>query len=532
MKQLKKTLLAILAIAVVLGCFTGCEEEVKELSTGTITREELKAFEEKAGGLDLPLDDKGTTLTVMVASDLSDLNESVGVTELRRRTGINLDLLAVPTATLADKAKVLLASKQNMPDVFYSFFTEDERKEFGKQGAFAAINKYQDELPNFKRIFVDKPEEYGTEVFMKGSVADDGNLYIFPKYDITREVNHGMLYRKDIFDKHNLKMWNSPEEFYETLKKLKELYPDSTPFVSKNMNDIFWHLAPSWGINDLGQLYYNTEEKVWKHSSIDPKVKNMLDYLKKLYDEKLIDPEFLTCTQAVWNQKMVKESEAFVTFDWIGRLEQFAQTSEVPGYDLRYANPIGPEGKVVTLSRFASGPQVTNNDNTLLSLKFLDYLLSEGGAELTTMGIEGVTYNMNEETGFADYIGFDKVPSINEISEKYGLYIDGMVMRSDRRSCYFHFTEKEQEAQDMMKDKHLPEDPGMSYTPEQLGILNKDFADLDKAFKEFGVKYILSENPNETGDKAWDAWVKKATSTWNIEECVNLANDVYKKLYK
>ena len=46
----------------------------------------------------------------------------------------------------------------------------------------------------------------------------DGKLYMFPTYDINRDVNHGMLYRKDIFDKHGIKMWNSPEEFYNVLK--------------------------------------------------------------------------------------------------------------------------------------------------------------------------------------------------------------------------------------------------------------------------------------------------------------------------
>ena len=106
-----------------------------------------------------------------------------------------------------------------------------------------------------------------------------------------------------------------------------------------------------------------------------------------------------------------------------------------------------------------------------------------------------------------------------------------MVIRSDKRSCQFNLTKKEQEAQDMMKGKHVPEDPGMFYTPEERGVLMKDFESLDKAFKEFCVKYILSDKTDETGDKAWDAWVNKAMSTWNLEERVNLANETYKRIY-
>ena len=65
----------------------------------------------------------------------------------------------------------------------------------------------------------------GTETVNKAWRASDGKLYQIPSYGVNRDVNHGMLYRKDIFDKHGIKMWNNPEEFYQVLKQLKELYP-------------------------------------------------------------------------------------------------------------------------------------------------------------------------------------------------------------------------------------------------------------------------------------------------------------------
>ena len=52
------------------------------------------------------------------------------------KTGINLEILAIPTSTLAEKSKILLASKDNMPDIFRSHFTDDQRRELGMQGAF------------------------------------------------------------------------------------------------------------------------------------------------------------------------------------------------------------------------------------------------------------------------------------------------------------------------------------------------------------------------------------------------------------
>ena len=539
MKAMKKIILLIITLAIVMSAFSGCGKKEDINDVGTMTEEEIKAFEEKAGGLKLPLDDKGTTIQYMVISDLTGLNDQNVIKELRRRTGINVDILAMPASVYNERAMTLIASKDSMPDVMLNSYDQGMRNDLGMQGAFVAVNKYADKLPNFKRIFIDEAEERGTTLPMRAGIAADGNLYYFPKYDNERYVNHGMLYRKDIFDKHGLEMWNSPEELYQVLKKLKKLYPDSTPFVSKNGNALIYKLIQSYGIPDFGRLFFDETDGKWKQSVIDPRLKELLDMLKKMYDEGLLDPEFLTCTQASWTQKMVQKDKAFVTFDWIGRLEQFKEQTlnTVPEYDLRYANPFGPNQSVNTLAKTGyGGPQITNNNKAELSLKLCDYLLSEGGAELMSLGIEGVTYNLDDR-GFAEYVGFEgKVPSINDIAEKYGLYVEGLGLRGDKRSCYFNYTEKEQEAQDLMLNKpngFEKEDPALIYTPDEKAIIDKDLADIEKAVAEFCTKYILSaKGSKDTGDEAWNAWIAKARATWNIDEQERTANDIYKRMYK
>jgi putative aldouronate transport system substrate-binding protein len=258
-----------------------------------------------------------------------------------------------------------------------------------------------------------------------------------------------------------------------------------------------------------------------------------------MYDEGLIDPEFITTTQSAWTQKMTQPAKAFVTFDWIGRLEQFKeQTKEtVPDYDLRYANPFGPNQSVNRLGKTGyQGPQVTNNENAEISLKLLDYLISEGGAELMNLGVEGVTYNLDDR-GFAEYVGMEgRIPAIGDISAKFGLYVDGLTLRGDKRSCYFNYTELEKEAQDLMLNKENgfePIDPALVYTAEEKAIIDKDLAAIEKAVQEFATKYILAEKGSkDTGDAAWENWVKKAKSTWNIDEQEKVSNEIYQRMYK
>ena len=520
---------AVLAMAVLAGC------NGSGVDMGTMTNEEIKKFEENAGGLKLPLDKNGTTLSI-ICDTSQDSNDSVVINELRRRTGINLQLIQIPRATIKEKARVLIASKTDMPDIFNGAMTAEEVNDIGMQGAFEPINEHIDELPNFKSIFIDNAQELKTEKVMKSFPAPDGNIYIFPRYDTERYVNHGMLYRKDIFDKHNIPMWNSTEEYYQTLKKLKTIYPSSIPLVSKTGVTIFNQLGQSWGLGSGSPgIYFEEETRTWKYASTDPKYKDMLDFIKKLYNEKLLDPEFLTCTQAAWTTKMTQAESAFTTFDWIGRLDMFREQAQatVPDYDLRYGYPIGPTGKVVTLPQINGGPAVKKSKNSELALKLLDYLISPAGAELMTCGIEGVTFNWNADKTHADYIGFEegKVIGINDLEEKYGMFVSGLYRRFDHRSVYFNYTEREQEAQDMMLNKDgggfIPEPPELVYTSEEKDIITQNDAKLRKAAEEFATKYILTND--QTGDAAWNNWLKQAAQLGvkSIEDANNSAQARY-----
>jgi putative aldouronate transport system substrate-binding protein len=297
------------------------------------------------------------------------------------------------------------------------------------------------------------------------------------------------------------------------LKKLKELYPSSTPFTVKSKTGLFTRLAESWGIGATNfSAYYDEEAKQWKHMVNDPKFKEILDYVKKLYDEKLLDQEFLTITEAAWTAKMTQPDKAFVTNDWIGRMSQMkeATKSTYPEFDLRYAPPIGPTQKVISLPLVDHGPGIKKGKNSVLAMKLCDYLISPSGAQLLTLGIEGVTYTIGED-GFADYIGFDdgQTITINELENKYGMFISSMYHRFDHRSIYYQFTEQEQEAQDMMLNKEdgfEPADPKLTFNAEEKSVIDSNQSKIQAAAEEFASKYILS---NETGDAAWNTWLQR-----------------------
>lgn len=530
--MMKRLLILIMVTLIALSSFTGCQQKIENAPFELATKDELDP--EKIGyysTLKLPIDKNYTEIKVTCDTMVTTNNDSVVINELRRRTGVNLQIEAIPRSTFNEKMKIYLSAKDNMPDIFNGGITMDEVAEYGSQGAFVALSDYYDEMPNLKEIFFDKSDEYNTTGKIRNLLTGGGKLYIFPTYSVNRDVNHGMLYRKDIFDKNNIKMWTNREEFLDALRTLKKIYPDSTPFVSKTGTVIFRDFSYNWGLNGF-DMYYNENDGKWKLSSTDKDFKVVLDFLKTMFDEKLIDPEFITATQSAWTSKITQPEKAFVTWDWIGRLEQFEeQTKETyPEYDLRYAEPLN--GKVISLPLVSgSGAAITNNDNSLIAMKLMDYIISESGAQLLTMGIEGVTYNMGED-GFAEYIDVNGSNDINVLEEKYGLYISGLYKRFDRRSGYFHFSEREQEAQDIMLNKEdgfWPEDPVLSFNDEEKEIITEKMVSLKKAGEEFATKYILS---SKTGDKAWEEWLKQAEKLGvkEVEKAYNAAQERYNKL--
>ena len=520
-KSIKKALLVFLSIIICISMLSGCDKSSKTYENSMYNPDIAKKVGD-TGGLKLPLDINDTVITTVVSSEYN-LNESYFAESIRKATGVNFQIDSSPSSTMTQKLRVLLAGG-DIPDIMPMIGTIDDMNEFGMQGAFEPVTPYIDELPNFKKIFVDGEANW----VMKSYQAIDKNIYMIPNYEVNRMVNHGMLYRKDIFDKHGIKMWNNLDEFYEVLKKLKELYPNSTPFVSKNAEGIVGKLGTGWGLVNE-DLFYNEETGVWKYSDTQPETRVILDLLKKLYTEGLLDVEFLTCTQAAWTQKMTQRDKAFVTFDWIGRLDMFKEQTKdtIPEYDLRWANPIGPRKTVKTLDLVSAGHAIGKSKNSLLAMKLCDFLLSPAGAQVATIGIEGETFEINSR-GYASFPELDgeaKVNTIDEIGDKYGMF--QLYKRADRRASYFDYTEREREAQEYAEEKaHMePLDPKLTFTAEEMEIKAKYMSGLKKATKEFYVQYIM--NP-ASGDKEWNEWLEKAERN-GVSKLEKVYNDAQKR---
>lgn len=536
-KLLSVVLICSLMITILAACGENNKDEAARNNNSATGNEantpaEKPAAEESnqnqygdTGGLKLPLVDKPTKITWMLVGE-NPVNDKLVAKEIEKRTGITVDFQTFSTTTYQDKLRVTVASGK-LPDIFHGLKLAELNK-IGQQKAVVAINDYADMLPNFSRLYIEE------NPWVVGSYGDEnGKLYSWPIYNMNRDVNHGLMFRKDIFDELGIAEWTDTEGFYQALKKVKEAYPDSYPMASKTKEFIFRDLAYGWGLGGANYpAYYDEASKEWKYATVQPEHKEMLDFMKKLYNEGLLDPEFVTDTPDSWTSKMTTD-KAFVTWDWIGRLDLFYNQikDQNPKYDLRYANPVGPTGNIRTLPKVDAswGITVANNANKEAALKLLDYLTSPSGAELVTLGVEGVNFNFGAD-GKPVYPELTDVPlvDIKVLEDRYGMWLEGMYLAPDRRSVYYNYTEKEQEAQDKMvsANRFEPLDPVLNFTDEENSTIAELQTALEKAAAEFNAKYVLDKS---YGDAQWEQWKQNAAKL-GATQFVETFNSAQKRL--
>lgn len=117
---------------------------------------------------------------------------------------------------------------------------------------------------------------------------------------------------------------------------------------------------------------------------------------------------------------------------------------------------------------------------------------------------------------------------ISVLEDRYGLWLQGLYVNSDKRSVYFNYTEKEQEAQDKLLNgnKFEPLDPVVNFTDDETATIAEIQTSLKKLADEFNAKYILNKN---YGDAEWQQWQVQAEKQ-GAKQLVDIFNAAQKRL--
>ncbi|MFK7695237.1 ABC transporter substrate-binding protein [Paenibacillus sp. HJGM_3] len=318
-------------------------------------------------------------------------NEMELFKEMEAMTNIAFDFNTPPSTNYAEAKGLAFASHQ-LPDVFFNAgLTPDDEVTFGQQGQLIPLEGLIDKYaPNFKKLLEANPS------IKKSIITVDGHIYSLPLVidQLRADVTGRMWINGDWMANLGIsKVPTTTDELYELLKKFKTGDPnkngkeDEIPLSGTKLTGLESHLLPAFGL--LGREIEVKDGKV-RFNPVQDQYKAYLDYMRKLYAEKLFDNEAFVQTSQQMNAKGNQ-----------GQIGVFFASS--PDLVLKVAKPednekhmlIGPltspvnnEKLTIKNSKIRRGTFAITNVNKYpeATIRWVDYFYSSEGSKLGYLG--------------------------------------------------------------------------------------------------------------------------------------------------
>ncbi|GIP37802.1 ABC transporter substrate-binding protein [Paenibacillus sp. J31TS4] len=341
-----------------------------------------------------------TFFTGKAATNGNNFEETLVWKEYAKRSNINVNFQLVPFETLTEKRNLALAGG-DYPDAFYSARVgAPDLMKYGAQGSFIKLNDLIDKYaPNFKALMEKYPD------LKKGLTMPDGNIYSFPSFYspefLPMLIGTPLWIKQEWLDKLGMKEPTTTEEFYNYLKAVKETdlngngKQDEIPYAGTGINPLIEQIRGAWGFGNrgLGHKFVDVDPKTndLRFFRTDPKYKEVLEYVRKLYGEGLIDKDIFTVkTSALYAKGQTGVFGSTINPNPMTQMSQ-------PGY-IGLGALKGPHGDQIyshikTPVVWPGAFVITDkNKNPEATVRWIDYFYGEEGATFYFMGIEGQSY--------------------------------------------------------------------------------------------------------------------------------------------
>lgn len=516
---MKKKLLTMFIISTMVASLVGCGKEPTS-ATNSSTGSSGKLLDKK----------------IEVTYFLADENNNVPITddmlvfkEIEEKTNVKIKVIPVPMANYKEKMGTTLASG-DLPDMM-GIRGSAVPKDYGPQGAFVNLSEYieKGKMPNLKKAMDGIENSYAM------AKAGDGNIYAAPRiYDYTF-ITESLMGRWDILKKHNLQAPKDFDEFYAVLKKLKELYPDSTPLTNRwEAEHLLTGMAKFHHSDDA--MYFNHETGKYNYGPLEDGYKETLVFLNKLYKEGLLDKEFATQADSQWLEKVVN-GKAFFGYDYLDAAGEIKEQGLAVNPNFDYSGMVPPayKGKVAGVETMSScytgfGKVISSKSKYKEELvKFIDWTYSPEGIAIMNFGKEGDTYTkVDGGIKWNDQIKTATNPKGTKILQDYGISNQNIfsVKSKDTLALRDPYVIKGEKLIVDAKAVGKPA-PTLTFDTDTREKTNAILTAVKTYKDEAALKVVMGAMSIEE----WDKVVAKMKDM-KIEEVIKLYQQNYDKMYK
>ena len=549
MKNAKKLVALLLSLALVLSLGAcggnGGSSTSSEASPSSTTEEsgaaaesgdESQAETAETGEFQLPIVDEPTTLSYFVADDsnaaimTTDWNDNEFYQEMERRTGVHLEFEMVSSADYQTNFNLMIASG-NLADMIYvgaSYYAEGVDAAID-DGYFLDLTDLVDEyMPNYEKI---RTSDIQYELL---STTDSGRLGAV--YELRQSKQGpwlGLWIRQDWLDDLGLDTPVTFDDYHEVLTAFKNEKGATAPLIlnfsgsdgefgtmSGGLN-----VLNSWQLDETGKVNFGPYMDAWKE---------YVTIMHQWYTEGLIDPDFMATDERTADMAKVVTGASGVFAALYTMPSVYEAASEDPNMNLAPVNPPvmneGDEGHIRLRDSYTSGNTAISADseNWEIALRWLDYLYTDEGALLANYGVEGDTFEFNEdgEPEFTDKIlNNENGWTMTQTVASYLCPSAGIANWSDWTRELAGVPEKDQACYDVWSefsdDWRLPS--SVTLTQEESTERAALYADISTIVKEQTAQFISGALDIEEN---WDAYIS-ALEASGMERAIEITQAAY-----
>lgn len=549
MKNAKKLVALLLVLAMVLSlaaCGNGGNSSTSSETSTSSAAEDSSAAEEgetgddgetaEPGEFQLPIVDEPTTLSYFVADDsncaimTTDWNDNEFYQEMERRTGVHLEMEMVSSADYQTNFNLMIASG-TLADLIYvgaSYYAEGVDAAID-DGYFLDLTDLVDEyMPNYQKV---RTSDIQYELL---STTDSGRLGAV--YELRQSKQGpwlGLWIRQDWLDDLGLDTPVTFDDYHEVLTAFKNEKGATAPLIlnfsgsdgefgtmSGGLN-----VLNSWQLDETGKVNFGPYMDAWKE---------YVTIMNQWYNEGLIDPDFMATDERTADMAKVVTGASGLFAALYTMPSVYEAASEDSNMNLAPVNPpVKNEGDEIHIrlrDSYTSGNTAISADceNPEVAMRWLDYLFTEEGALLANYGIEGDTFEFNEEgePEFTDKIlNNENGWTMTQTVASYLCPSAGIANWSDWTRELAGVPEKDQTCYDVWSefsdDWRLPS--SVTLTQDESTERAALYADISTTVKEQTAQFISGALDIESN---WDAYIASLESS-GIERAIEITQAAY-----
>ena len=543
---MKKTMSLLLVLLLCLGLMSGCGSDAApapgEAPTDSSAATDIASSDTAGNPSDseasvYPLCTDGSiTLSIMLPltqyapGSMSNYLDGTNLVwpEVLKRTGVNLDMTCVANASYQEQANLTIVS-QILPDIMQVMNYAGGMDQAYDDGLFVELNDYQQYFPNYMK-YVNM-----SDANQKAAYSEGGHMMGLSQVaEKTKPATLGMYVRQDWLDTLNLEIPTKISEWHDMLLAFKNNITgggapmdwSSDGFLISNF------MCGNYGIcGGLGGYWVVRDNRVI-YSPADEGFRSYLEELHSWYNEGLINQDFMSNelgAQFSGNMDLISSNTVGalqLTISMGGAFFRNIGMLPEDGYYTMAPFPLNEDGSLAKVQPIGKYAATVGNGGWMISaesqqiehaLQFLDYFYSDEGLILTNYGIEGETFEYDENGKPMQNEFMTANPTYSQLqAQELYLIHNYFILSVDRE--FANIDEEGMKCWDYMNTPGEYNMPALSFTADETSENASIASDLETFISEMTIKWIIGSE--ELTDSSWNAYLQKLSSM-NYETLVS-----------